>query len=628
MTIAFENIPKDLAGNLRFRKDLNDLARTDVGARKGIMEYCAFDTLFFLNAFAWVYEPRPRRIGGKLLPRQIPFIAWDHQVPAIQQIADNLGERDIVVEKSRGEGASWIGVLLATHNWIFLPHTAIGLVSKDERSVDDPDNPDSLFWKIDWELTKLPSWMAGNKKTDYKRDLTNHVLKNLRNGSTISGFAATGNVASGGRKTWFLMDELSKFPKPADKAAMASTMPVTDCRLIVSTPLGADGAYYEAVHGKNNALKLVLDWTQNPTRNRGLYEFKEGRPVAIDPINNPLPPEYDPPNAETLTLFSRLRSNGFILEGRFRSPWYDREADRAGATPQSIAQEYDRDYGGSSYRVFGASFITSFEETKRPFVHEGQIQFNAEKLEATFDKVIGGPLKLWMPLDYENRPPHRHYTLGADVSNGLGGAFTSSSTIVGVDMTTGEQVLEFASRTIMPQDFADYCIALAKWLNDAYLAWEYNGPGVGFTRRVEKQNYGNVYYRSSMDRNKVNKTRALGWWTSDETKRTMFNDLGQAVKEKKLILRSDELLKECGSYVWKDGKIHHALASVATDDSKGVSHGDRTIAACVCYQAMQDRPMKNDVDESKLDDAPPNTFAARHAAFLRTIENNDDGWVD
>lgn len=575
----------------------------------------------------WCFEPRKRKLNGTVLPNKVPFITWEHQVPVIQQLFDNLGERDITIEKSRGEGASWIGTLLAVHSFVFIEGSTVGLISKDEDSADDPDNPDSLGWKIDRQLEWLPNWMIGEKDKGYKRDRNHHAWKNLTHGATINAYAATANVATGGRKLWMLMDEFAKFPKPQDYAAMASTQPVTDCRIFISTPWGASGAFYDVVKGDHNALPLVLDWKTNPTRNRGLYRMVEGKPVAIDPVNNPLPADYSPPSDQVLALFSRLRTKGFILEDRDRSPWYDRECDRPGATPQLVAQEYDRDYGGSSFRCFDETFIKTVGETIVEPVMVGDLDFQIDDLDDVhFERRVGGPLSFWMPLDFAGNPPMGRYVLGCDVSNGLGGTFTSHSTIVGFDANTNEQVLEFASRTIEPQDFADYCIALAKWLGDAYLCWEANGPGLAFSARVKKRHYGNVMTRKIKSRSGTRDATDLGWWTNEDSKRIMFADIRQAGKNKSITVRSRELMKEFGNYVFKDGKIYHSLMADAQDDSKGVSHGDRVIGACIAYQGLQQQPGSETRDETSLEAAPPGTFAARHFEHLQALQSVDEQW--
>ena len=626
MADYYKRVPLDLYANLMFRRDMMVRCGKDVGFRQGMMQACAEDPLFFFNAFCWVYEPRPRFNNGVRLPTQVPFISWEHQIPAILQIAENIGQCDIGVEKSRGEGMSWMGVLLACHDWLFSPMTAIGLVSKDENSVDDPNDPDSLMWKCDFTLKKLPNWMSGELGKDYKRDVTKHVLRNLKNESTISGYSATGNVASGGRKKWFLKDELAKFPRPADKHAMASTQHVTECRLIVSTPLGNSGAYYDAMHEPSNMVKIVLDWKQNPTRNRGLYKWEKGMPVAVDPENNPLPDNYKNVDQDVLDIISRLRRKGFTIEGKVRSPWYDRECDRAGATPQNIAQELDRDYGGSAYRIFGDSFVEKGMDAIAPPVLEGDIDFKQEDLEQVrFDEIEGAPCKLWFPLSSIQKPPQSNYVVGCDVSSGTGGSYTSNSTMVAFDMRTGEQVLEYASNTIAPTMFADLAIAVSKWMFDAYLAWEHNGPGASFTKQVLNRHYDNIYYRKSQSRRGRRNSKEAGWWTDEKTKEVMFGEFQSSVLMNEICIRSKELLTECSRYVRKEGRISHALTKDAADDSKGVSHGDRTIAACVALQAMKDRPSLTE-GSLDVDVAPLGTMARRLQDFEDSKKDTADGW--
>ena len=182
---------KDFETNLRLRAQILERAAKDFTFRKTLLEACREDTLFFFNAFCWLYEPRPRRVNGKKLPNIIPFNTWEHQDPVILQARESIGYEDIGIEKSRGEGASWMFILLALQDWLFEPMSAIGFISRTELAVDNPDDPDSLFWKADWELEKLPSWMAGertgvgDKAKDYTRNVSKHILKNNRNGSQI-----------------------------------------------------------------------------------------------------------------------------------------------------------------------------------------------------------------------------------------------------------------------------------------------------------------------------------------------------------------------------------------------------------------------------------------------------------
>ena len=621
MSDFYEAVPRDLAQNLLYRLKIRERCQKDLSFRKAVMEACKHDVLYWMAAFCWCYEPRPRIVDGKKRPSVLPFIPWTNQVPAIRRIKSALGYEDIGAEKSRGEGMSWIAVLLALHDWLFDPLSAVGLVSRTEAACDSPDDPDSLMWKLDWELMKLPKWMV----PEFKRTREDHNFKNLRTGSTITGYAATADVASGGRKKWFLMDELAKFPRPADREAMASTQQVTMSRFFVSTPKGNSGAYYELMHEPSNMVRIVLDWTDNETRNRGLYYLVAGHAVAVDPVLNPLPFGYE---EEIKPIWDRLRKKGFKLEGKKRSPWYDRECDRPGATPQSIAQELDRDYGGSMYQVFGHDFFAKAEESVRAPEHRLIVDYNTETLEPCFDTAPDGRLSVWSPLDMQKRPPRGQYVVGVDICSGLGGSYTSNSSACVFDLMNMQQVAEYTVNTEEPTAFADSCIAICKYFYDAYLIWEMNFGG-GFTIRVKKFGYPHVYYRDILFKRGRKKRQEMGWYTDERSKGAMFGDLSRAVRMGELKLRSDALVKECGQYVMLAGKIEHAQSGKTADDSsRGRSHGDRVIAACVALQGIKDRPVARNVDEDYLQNPPANTMAARQAEYEKALQTGSEDWDD
>ena len=630
MAEFYQSVPKVLTENLEYRLNLRRRAEKDLGFQAAMLTACKHDVLFFFNAFCWLYEPRPQMVNGVKLPMQLPFITWPHQDPAILEIDKHLGFEDIGAEKSRGEGMSWIADLFALRDWLFEDMSAIGLVSRNEGAVDSPNDSDSLMWKLDWELTKLPPWMSGYKDIDYKRNVSEHTLLNLRNGSMISGYAATGDVASGGRKRWFLLDELAKFPRGPDAAAMASTQHVTNSRLIVSTPKGADGEYYRLMHEPSSMIKIVLDWKDNPSRNRGLYRFVNGKPTAIDPIKNPLAADYNPPSQKILDMLSRLRRKGFKLEGVDRSPWFDHECDRPSATPQSIAQELGRDYGGSMFKIFGHDFMGAAQEKLRQPNLRGVVSYHPETLEPKFDVVDNGPVLLWTTLDLRRRPPPHLYVAGADIATGLGGSYTSNSVLEVLDIVTNEQVLEFATNTTSPADFADTCIAICKWFHDAYLAWEANGPGGAFTKQVATREYGNIFMRPLLWKRGKKKTKEPGWWTDERSKEVLFSEVDRTISQKDITVHSDYLTKEFTQYVRKGRGIEHVLVANTEDESsKGKAHGDRVIAFGVAIQAYRDRPLASKSLTDFLNTNPPaNSLAARQQEHEDSLKRENDQWDD
>ncbi len=591
----YARVPKDLKENLRYRLALRKRAEKDPVFQQAMIQACREDVLFFLSAWAWLHEPRPMRDeNGRLLPEIVPFIPWPHQEPVILKARAKLGFDDIGVEKSRAQGMSWIAVYMAVHDWVFakpgVRMVSIAMVSRTLEFADTPGNMNSLGAKIDWALERLPVWMVGKKATDWKRNVANHTWQNLRNGALIAAYGTTGEMGSGGRFTYFILDELSKFPSGADEEALTSTQQTTKSRLIISTPYGSKGAYYDVMHQLSSMEKLVLAWEDNPTQNRGLYQIVGGRPVAVNPASNPLPKHYAPPSREIEELFARLRRKGFRLEKGLRSPWYDQECDRANATPFSIAQELDRDYGGSAYRVFQDDFITAAHaKVRHPFCNV-TVDYD-EALTPTITRALDGPLHLWMTLDAKNRPPDHPYVVGVDLSQGLAGDYSSNSVLEIIDALTMCQVGELTSNTIEPGDFADLTVAVCKWLGSAYLAWERNGPGAGFTTQIRKTGYANVYYNTRIFDRKHRKTRVPGWWTDEKTKEAMFTEVRRIIVSEELTIYSEALAKEFRMYVRVGRKIEYEGSSRAEGPDSGAGHGDRVMAMGVAIQALRDRPV-------------------------------------
>lgn len=641
MGVLYDRVPKDRDENLKYRiRILNGCAK-DKEFRRHVIAACRQDILFFFNVFCWVYEPRPRIVDGVRQSMKVPFITWPHQDVAVNQMFEHLGFEDVGVEKSRGEGMSWIGILLALWYWLFMDNSNVGLVSRTEAAADDPENSDSLFWKIDWELVQLPQWMSGVKGKDYKRVVDRHTLSNLRTGARITAGAATGDVFRGGRLTWALMDEFAFFKKGEDVDALNSSHGATNSRLFVSTPNGQHNEFHRIMTTESSMVRVVIDWKQNISRNRGLYTLVKGSPVAVDPIENPLPPEYNPPSQDVLALYSRLRKKGFRLEDGERSPWYDHECDRAGMTPKRVAQELDLDYAGSESLVFGVEFNQTVKATVEQPVARGDFTVLEDtddgtlNLKVQWNTVWDGPCDIWMPLDVRGRPPRSRYAIAADVSTGQGGNHTSNSTLVGLNLDTMEQVLGFASNTIEPSDFADLAVGISNWLWGAYLGWEHNGPGSAFTKRIITLGYSNCYRRKSQERKGRAVTKQLGWWTDEKTKPAMFSEMIRSVRNNESIVRCNSLANEFRQYVYNGpGRIEHA-ASLMTEDqaAKGKAHGDRVMAFGVLLQMVLDRPagkpQSGNVSTSPQGEIPENTMAARmrdYAAEDRASRFDRDGW--
>lgn len=630
MTILNERVPKDLSENIEYRIRLDRITAGDRRAQACCMVFARENPTWWFNTFLWLFEPRPMETDAGIgLPHVIPFITWPHQDPALESLFANMGTADIGMIKSRGEGASWLVLMAFLHQWIYVPLSAFGLVSKDEKMTDSPDNPDSLMWKVDWEISRLPKWMVGAPEEDFSRRIATHSLRNLRNQSTIIGYSSTEDVARGGRKTAFLLDELAAFPRtgspPADKAAMDSTQHVTECRILISTPQGPSGAYYESMTGDSDIVKIRLNWRDNPTKNRGLYKVADGKPVAVDESRyGPLPKRYNEEHWWE-RMRRRLQDKGYGIESRTRSPWYDKQCMRTNATPLSINQELEEDFGGSVMRFFSQGLIDRLlRETAKPPIAVGELSFEPEDLDhPVWSAKPQGQLRLWFDPGVRNKPPISVYAIGCDIAAGLGGVGGSNSTICIGDCTTGRKVAELASPRIRPEQLAEYAVAVANWFRGengpAKLGWETNGYGNLFTARISEVNFRNLYYRPLSDAIVRKPTMKPGWHSRRDTKRALLGQYVHWLLTGKFINPSKESLDECLCYeAGPDGDVYHTGAKGCPDPSgAGDNHGDRVIGDAVLVEVMRSCGRGRTGDEP-VRIVPQNSFAGRRSNWDRT----------
>jgi hypothetical protein len=612
VTRFYSQVPKTLVENLEFRQNLRRKANGNAKVQRQILEMCRQDTLFFINAFAWVIEPRDEN-------PILPLVTWPTQDEYVLAMEDCIrGGHDLWVEKARAEGFTWMSTWVAVKWWLFRPMTQIGLVSKDKDTVDLPDDPGSLMGKLDWivKSKKLPGWMLG--ENDWDRKITGSTMRH-KNGSLFKAYAATDDVGSGGRWTFGILDEFAKFFGDA-QAAMDSTQYVTNCRIFGSTYKGRQGVFYEQINEPSSTVqKFVFDWTRNPTRNEGLYRVIDGLPVAVNHANPPTQELVDryagrylkQPGIALDAVLRLLKAKGFDLEGSIRSPWYDRECLRApaGRGPMSIAEELDRNPTGSEEDFIPRTVLRELADGESKTVeepkHRGRFVYDAETLEGKFVPDPQGDFLLWCdliadPVSGDLKPPkEREYTEGCDISFGKG---ASNSAIFIKDKKTKAQAADYTTATMDPARFARLAIAIAKWFGNAYLGWEINGAcGSTFTEVVIECGYGNVYRRKVEQVHGDRYKEQIGWMsrTNDKTRLLGGVDgggLSAALINRELLIRSRDCLLECGQYVIVNGAVVHIKAKNTTRESaKGEAHGDRVIAAALAEHLDRDRPASKEV---------------------------------
>lgn len=579
---SYLKVPKGLEENLLFRRWVLDRADQNKRIRDGLRDTCKHDLLFYVNAFGWTFDPR-------LAQKIIPFITYPFQdrtlVLGDPNAANRLlngysilqcieDQRDLVMFKSRDMGASWMSLVSMQWCWLFHPGMSFLIISRKAELVDKPGDPKALFWKLDFFHKCLPEWLLN--PDDYARRAGN--FENLTNHSTIDGESTTGASGVGDRRTGVFIDEFSRIERPDAEQLLAGTADTTECRIFNYTvPIDSQHPSVELAK-REDVRKIRLHWTEHPEKAEGLYRYS---------------PQLK--RVEQLDLYPFPADYTFVTDGKMRSPWYD-DQERRRANKREMAWMIDIDFEGATYQFFEKALLVELQQQYccRPY-WEGMLNVDpVTGQDAELVEMEGGPIRLWCNLDSSNRPPLSVYGAGADISLGVNATNSSFSV---VNRKTGEKVLDYSTCIVEPKPFATICVALCRLFKSpedvpAQLAWEVQGPGIAFGKRVMELGFRDIYWRKNEQKmgEKI-KNEYPGWNPSPENKLQLMLDYRTALVDRRLINRCHEALEECNQFQFTtQGRLEHAAQATTSDRTAAKdNHADRVIAdALACKMANLD----------------------------------------
>lgn len=569
------SVPSDPVANLLFRRLVLTEAAQSKRLQAELIEACRRDLLFWVNAFAFQYNPR--RLGDQVGP----FIPWPYQVEGFRWMLDRVArQEDGVVEKSRDMGWSWKVLLLQTWMGLFHRWTKHFCMSRNFEAVDKPLDSDALFWKIDFVLGYLPDWM----KQPYARQKGVFDFKRTKSG--ISAQATTKEAGSGGRSTTALIDELGKIPD--GHVVVADTADTADCRFFVSTHTGPGTAFDNLCRRAEKGLvrRFVSHWSSHPYKAPGLYRSDPG----IADHDRPLDKTFEYP-----ADFDFVR-DGTPTGGPFpglRSPWYDAECVRR-ETDRAVKLNLDIDVAGAAKQFYDPPLVRRLVADCRPADWQGDLYFDRDACEPIeLVPRADGLLRLWFRpgLGRDGRlnlvPPHR-YTAGADASAGSG-ATPSTFTIFNAD--TREKWAEFADAWLKPDQFARYAVALCRLFKDragnpAFLTHEI--PGVGSTfgqTAIREAGFRNMYFNTQEFRGERKESDTPGWNSQPGQNRLYAHELYRsALGSGDFVNYSEAALKETLDFIYEKGSVENPKAKKTEDPSGAtLNHSDRVIADMLAY---------------------------------------------
>lgn len=608
----YPHVPKDMDRNIAFRKELLEWATGNEDAQHELRLACMRDILFWWNAFLFTFDPRKRIT-------KIPFITFACQDEAIRRLCDAIYcGRDQFWRKSRDMGASYINTGVPLWFWLYQDMFSALVVSRNEDYVDKTDNPKSLFWKIDFMLKHLPAWM----RPDVSKTRTHMHLLNPENGSVIDGESTTADVGTGDRRTVIFLDEFSLIRD--GKRVDLATADVAPCRVFNGTPKGTGNHFY-TLSRRPDLDNVVLHWRDHPEKGAGLYTSRNGVLEILD-TDYQFPPDYP----------FVLDTTPGRIGGVLRSPAYDAQAQRRGSS-RAMAQEWDIDFLGAGDGFFDGTMLDEYKrENCRPPVYAGDIELHPETHRfkgVTQPMSSGAKFLLWRDLDSHGcLPDDRDYVVGVDVAAGStdeSGRGASNSSIAIWDKRVREKVGEYTTHGVDPYQLARIAYALCMWLRGpmgtGFLIWDAGGPGLAFWKEIRRLEYGRIWYRRDEQNASAKVTNKPGFFMTKNEKHALLSDYSEALAEGLVVNRSEDSINEAYHYVlMADGRVVHA-ASEDTEDPSGArdNHGDRVIADALAVRVLglRDRPQ-----QTKDQTPPPNSFAARREAYLRSRRELAHSW--
>jgi hypothetical protein len=248
-----------------------------------LKQMCKTDPVFFFNFFCFTKDPKKK-------PANLPFILYPYQRNLIRWLEDLLvKEENGLIEKSRQMGITWIMMTWLLYHWLFTPDFISLVGSRKEELVDKRDKDDTLFYEIDYNLSRLPTWILP-KRFNPVKDRRHLLLVNPENGASIIGESSNKDFGRGGTFNCIFMDEFTTWPEAS--ASWDGCSEASKIKIPVSTPKPA--TFFKTLRFSNQMKGRVktIHWREHPEKNDEWYEDQKEK-YSAETIAQEIDISYD-----------------------------------------------------------------------------------------------------------------------------------------------------------------------------------------------------------------------------------------------------------------------------------------------------------------------------------------------
>jgi len=381
-----------------------------------VLNSWALDPIAFIEQFGFIINP-------KMNNEIKPLFLFDYQKRVIEKIwqSEVSGlENEILIDKPREMGLTWVMVWYFIWRWSFTANWSGFLLSRSESEVDDgtSDPAKSLFGKIRWGLQFLPQWLMpedftpkGKKGTPTDMSLR---ISNPQMHSSIIGSTANANAGRGARYSLTLVDEC--FFVEHFLEVHRSLAHVANTRVYVSTSKTGRSyqKFVEMCEERGNHIEL--NWKDNPFKDQEWYDEKikeaELDPEALKEIE------------VGYAVSSASQYYPEISQAKIAQVQYDRKR------PLFVSLDFGRqDHTVIIFWQFDGFLFKILECVAKnkvdfdwfvPFMNR-EIAFNPEKYVGRYNSILERVRSWNKPLAYFGEPAHKqvHYPSNTSIQKEL-----------------------------------------------------------------------------------------------------------------------------------------------------------------------------------------------------------------
>jgi hypothetical protein len=245
---------------------------------------CERDFFYWVENYVWIEDP------FNVKPK-IPMLLYPYQMDACRtffdlaaQVENSTKQFDVLIEKSREMGWTWLCCVLSVWEWAFKGRSSL-FGSRTMLVADKLGDMKSILEKCRYIIREMPDWMLPVHFHE-RDDLGECLLRHGKGAAVIAADAASTNFGRGDRKLFGWLDEIAHWPY--DAASCTACSRTFKIRAFISTPNGPFGRFAQYAGHSTLAetdadylppceIRIRTHWRDHPIKGAGQHQDAQGK---------------------------------------------------------------------------------------------------------------------------------------------------------------------------------------------------------------------------------------------------------------------------------------------------------------------------------------------------------------